>query len=732
MTVDPFTLEICRNRLDSIVQEMATALIKTSSSPTTTETKDFSTSLFDYKGRQLAFSGYILYHASSNWEGIQAIIRDYPLEEIHEGDVFIANDPCYGGGIHPGDVCIFMPHFVDGKIAGYSACASHQIDVGGGVPGGWNCEARENFAEALLLPPVKVMRKGEIDRSMWMLLMNNIRMPDRVGLDFKGLISSNIVAGKRITELGAAYGYDNFVNMQEEIHNLSEKSVRKRISEFADGTYSTTDWIENNGHDEGAWKIHCELKKEGDQLFFDYNKSDPQTDGFVNCGPSGLSGGVMVNVLQMIGYDIPYNDGFLRPIHFLSDEGKIVKASKPAPIGAGHMNATLKIQEVSMASINKMFAASKSPWRERSMGVWGDQWGLHLCHGLNREGNFEIYINMDGGGCGGAAYSTRDGIPVAGCPQQCGMDLPDVEFNEMNFPLFFQYKKLKKNSGGPGKFRGGLGLEYSWSIYGVKEMTNVIFYQRRAVPQIGMFGAPLVSTSKFVHVQDSDILDRFKNKKTHPQTLDDTPGDRYVTAVNDSACLLSDKDVFYVTNLGGSGWGDPIDRDSNLVLKDFLDGWIDEDQALKVYGVVFNKEKKSIDLEQTNSQRSKIRENRLKEATGGSKDYKQGSEEAIVFDHSPLIKVGKYDGKLMYQCASTQTIFGPVEKNWKELVPVIERKVDENYLKDRVLDVGIRKDQKQFIVREYISPKNGTQLEVELALEGSTIEYDSKPAHYGV
>ena len=135
--------------------------------------------------------------------------------------------------------------------------------------------------------------------------------------DFKGLISSNIVAGKRITELGAAYGYDNFVNMQEEIHNLSEKSVRNRISEFADGTYSTTDWIENNGHDEGAWKIHCELKKEGDQLFFDYNKSDPQTDGFVNCGPSGFSGGVMVNVLQMIGYDIPYNDGFLRPIHFL-------------------------------------------------------------------------------------------------------------------------------------------------------------------------------------------------------------------------------------------------------------------------------------------------------------------------------------------------------------------------------------------------------------------------------
>ena len=189
-----------------------------------------------------------------------------------------------------------------------------------------------------------------------------------------------------------------------------------------------------------------QLRKEGYQLFFDYNISDPQTDGFVICGPSGLSGGVMVNVLQMIGYDIPYNDGFLRPIHFLSDEGKIVKASKPAPIGAGHMNATLKIQEVSMASINKMFAASKSPWKERSMGVWGDQWGLHLCHGLNREGNFEIYINMDGGGCGGAAYSTRDGIPVAGCPQQCGMDLPDVEFNEMNFPLFFQYKKLKKNS----------------------------------------------------------------------------------------------------------------------------------------------------------------------------------------------------------------------------------------------------------------------------------------------
>ena len=567
---------------------------------------------------------------------------------------------------------------------------------------------------------------------MWMLLMNNIRRPDRVGLDFKGLISSNIVAGKRISELGDAYGYESFVSMQEEIHNLSEKSVRNRISEFADGTYSTTDWIENNGHDEGAWKIHCELRKEGDQLFFDYNKSDPQTDGFVNCGPSGLSGGVMVNVLQMIGYDIPYNDGFLRPIHFLSDEGKIVKASKPAPIGAGHMNATLKIQEVSMASINKMFAASQSPWKDRSMGVWGDQWGLHLCHGLNREGKFEIYINMDGGGCGGAAYSSRDGIPVAGCPQQCGMDLPDVEFNEMNFPLFFQYKKLKQNSGGPGKFRGGLALEYSWSIYGVKEMTNVIFYQRRAVPQIGMFGAPLVSTSKFVHIKDSDILDRINQKKVHPQSLEETPGDKTVTPVNDSACLLTNNDVFYVTNLGGSGWGDPIDRSPDLVLKDFLDGWINEEQATKIYGVIFNKELTSVDSDATLLNRENIRKKRLQEAKGGQKEYKSGNKEAVVYEHSPSIKVGKYDGELMYQCASSHTIFGSVKKNWKELVPFIERNIDKEYLDDRVLDIGIRENQKQFQVREYISPINGTQLEVELSQEGSKIEYDSKPSHYGV
>lgn len=726
---DPFTLEICRSRLDSVVQEMATTLIKTSSSPTTTETKDFSTSLFDYSGRQLAFSGYILYHASSNWEGIQAILRDYPLEEIDDGDVFIANDPCYGGGIHPGDVCVFQPHFHEDEIVGWSACASHQIDVGGGVAGGWNCDATECFAEALLLPPVKVMRKGVIDRSMWMLLMNNIRMPERVGLDFKGLISSNIVAGKRISELAMSYGKAEFKAMQDEILDLSEASMRQRISDLADGVYSAADWIENNGHKDGLWKVHCELRVEGDEMTFDYNKSDPQTDGFINCGPSGLSGGILVNVLQMFGYDIPFNDGFIRPIHFVADKGKLVNAAKPAPIGAGHMNATFKIQEASMAAINKMLAASGLPWRDRAMGIWGDNWTLHLCHGINRKGEFDIYINMDGGGCGGAAFSTRDGIPAAGCPQQCGMDLPDVEFNEMNFPLFFQFKKLRQNSGGPGRFRGGLGLEYGWSIYDVPEMNTVLFNQRHVVPHIGMFGAPLVSSSTFVHVKDSDILDRLESKAPHPTTLDDLPGKHRVTSVNDQTTVLSNRDVFYVANLGGGGFGDPISRDPALVAKDVRDQWVDQEQARKIYGVVIA-EDGSVDEAQTAAARQAIKEGRLGEATSGaSGDYAAGTKDAVVYHHSPGLDVGRYDGNLIFQCAQSGVIIGPAQRNWKEMVPRIERRIDSSYLDDRVVEIGLRNDP-ALISREYICPVSGILLEVELAVEGDPIEHDCRPAHY--
>ena len=726
---DPFTLEICRSRLGSIVQEMATTLIKTSSSPTTTETKDFSTSLFDYRGRQLAFSGYILYHASSNWEGIQTILRDYPLDEIGDGDVFIANDPCYGGGIHPGDVCVFQPHFHDGGIVAWSACASHQIDVGGGVAGGWNCDARECFAEALLLPPVKVMRKGVIDRSMWMLLMNNIRMPERVGLDFKGLISSNIVAGKRISELVASYGTLEFKAMQDEILDLSEVSMRQRISDLADGVYSAADWIENNGHEDGLWKIHCELRVEGDEMTFDYNRSDPQTDGFINCGPSGLSGGILVNVLQMFGYDIPFNDGFIRPIHFVADKGKLVNAEKPAPIGAGHMNATFKIQETCMAAINKMLAVSGSPWRERAMGIWGDNWTLHLCHGINREGNFDIYINMDGGGCGGAAFSTRDGIPAAGCPQQCGMDLPDVEFNEMNFPLFFQFKKLRANSGGPGRYRGGLGLEYGWSIYDVPEMNTVLFNQRHVVPHIGMFGAPLVSSSTFVHVKESDVLERLEKGEPHPTSLDALPGEHVVTSVNDQTTVLSNRDVFYVANLGGGGFGDPLSRPPALVAKDVRDGWVDHTQAREIYGVAVD-ESGQVDEGEAEALRRDIKAQRLVEASGGSAtNYEIGSKDAVIFHHSPGLDVGRYDGNLMFQCAETAAIIGPAQKNWKEMVPSIERRIDASYLADRVVEIGLRSDP-ALISREYICPVSGVMLEVELAVEGDPIEHDCRPEHY--
>lgn len=727
--LDPFTLEICRSRLDSIVQEMATALIKTSSSPTTTETKDFSTSLFDHRGRQLAFSGYILYHASSNWEGIQAILRDYPPEEIEDGDVFIANDPCYGGGIHPGDVCMFQPHFFDGRIAAWSACASHQIDVGGPVAGGWNCEARECLAEALLLPPVKIMRRGEIDRSMWLLLMNNIRMPERVGLDFKGLISSNNVAGRRISELAARYGYEAFCRMQDNILDLSEASMRRRIGELATGTYRAVDWIENDGHTDGLWKVACELRVEGDSMVFDYNGSDAQASGFINCGPSGLSGGVLVNVLQMFGYDIPFNDGFLRPIRFVAEEGKVVHAKKPAPIGAGHMNATFKIQECAMAAINKMLAASQSPWRERAMGIWGDNWTLHLCYGKNREGKFEIYINMDGGGCGGAAFSTRDGIPVAGCPQQCGMDLPDVEFNEMNFPLFFQFKRLRPNSGGAGKFRGGLGLEYAWSIYDVPEMNTVLFNQRHRVPHIGMFGAPLASSSTFIHIRNSDVLGRIRDGRPHPLRLEEIPGEHMVTSVNDQTTVLTNRDVFYVANLGGTGYGDPLTREPSLVARDVTDGYVDARIAALVYGVVLTP-RGDVDEVGTMKRRTEIKTLRVAQAKGGiSAGHPKGKRAAVEYHHNPSIDVGRYNGVLAFQCAQCDQQFGPATENWKLLVPHIERVIDRSYLDDHGVEIGLSVTP-ALLSREYVCPSCGALLETELAVEGDAIIDDSQPAHY--
>jgi N-methylhydantoinase B len=728
-TIDPFTIEICRNRLDSIVQEMATALIKTSSSPTTTETKDFSCSLFDYQGRQLSFAGYILYHASSNWEGIEAIRREYPPSEIEDGDVFIANDPCFGGGIHPGDVCVFQPHFHDGQIVAWSACASHQIDVGGAVPGGWNSTATECYAEAILMPPVKIVRRGTIDRSMWMLLMNNIRMPDRVGLDFKGLIASNSVAGRRLRELAALYGNERFSAMQDRILDLSEASMRRRITELAAGTYRAVDWIENNGHEDGLWRVACELRVTPEGMVFDFNDSDPQTQGFVNCGPSGMGGGALVHIIQMFGYDIPYNDGFLRPFQFVADRGKLVNATKPAPVSAGHMNATFKIQEVAQACINKMLAASPPPWNGRAMGMWADNWTLHLCYGLNREGSFEIYINMDGGGCGGAALPMRDGIPVAGCPQQCGMDLPDVEFNEMNFPLLFHFKKLRKNSGGAGRYRGGLGLEYAWSIYGVPEMNVVLFNQRYKVPQYGMFGADIVSSSMFAHYRETDLRERLAGGIALPVSRSEITGEGEVTSVNDLTRVLTDNDIFYVANCGGGGYGDPLLRDPALVVRDVRDGYVDADVAQNVYGVVL-KPGGEADAGATQRLRDEIRRARLAAANAGRRGpHELGTRDAVVGEHSPAIRLGRYGTGLFFQCTQCNTLLSSAQSNWKTEVSIIESPIDTKYLAHHRLEIGLRSDP-AMIARHYLCPGCGTALEVEMAVEGDSIDQDSRPDHY--
>jgi N-methylhydantoinase B len=253
--LDPFVLEITRNRLDAVVADMATTLIRTSGNAGVTEGHDLSCAIYDEHGNGLAYSYYILIHVRSTKEGVLAIKRDF-AGDINPGDVFIANDPYWGGGVHPGDVCVFKPIFADEQLIGFSGASCHLYDVGGMTPGSFSPQARNTFQESLNIPPAKIVRRGEIDPSVWNLILNNVRTSQQNAMDFKALIASCNLAEKRLMEIVGAMGVAQYRAACQTLQELSEAAVRARIARIQDGVYEATNWLEHNGHDNDLYRVH--------------------------------------------------------------------------------------------------------------------------------------------------------------------------------------------------------------------------------------------------------------------------------------------------------------------------------------------------------------------------------------------------------------------------------------------------------------------------------------------
>ncbi|MPZ57733.1 MAG: hydantoinase B/oxoprolinase family protein [Rhizobiales bacterium] len=592
-TINPIIFEVIRNRLIAITEEMRVALQSVSGSPTVTEASDFFTGLFTPVGAVASMGFQVAYHAPVSGAFIRHI-GSKPSMTVADGDMFIGNDP-YIAALHQNDVQMVAPIFAGTEIIAWAGVEAHETDVGGMDFASWSPKAKEIWQEGMRIPCVKLIDGGEMRDDVLEMIVTASRLPALLGLDIRAFIATLNVARDRVSELARRYGADVVTEAMGMVIASSEARMRARLKELPDGEFHAADFLEHDGHGNVLYTLDCRIEKRGDALTLDYSGSSRQSPGFINCTRPGLMGAVCGSVLPTFAFDMPWNQGALTPFEVVAPDGLICTAKFPAPVGSATVETVWVTANATMLALNKILAASPH-YRHRAQGLHAGAMATFNLGGINQFGEpFGLHL-MDPIAAGGAAWPGKDGVDGGGpitSPVSC---IADVEKNEQVVPLFYFHRRLARDTGGPGKFRGGMSAEVSLTLGGIEQAHALVMTHGVEVPNGHGFaggwpGATIRQTWGRNAAKDGRLTD----------------GEWQVFPPKPGLMLMTNRDVFAVSWQGGGGYGDPLEREPEAVARDVAAGAVSPEAAEMVYGVCHN----GLDRPATEARRTAIRLDRL-------------------------------------------------------------------------------------------------------------------------
>ena len=549
---DPILLELIKNALDTIVDEMAIALVRTAYSNNLKNAMDMSCALCDAEGRLIAQGLTLPLHLGSIPDAM-ARVRQKFAGRTNPGDVFILNDP-FEGGTHLPGFYIFKPIFLDGALVGWSASIGHQLDVGGKTPGGNGCDATEIFQEGLRIPAVKLYAAGEPVDAVFEMIDRNVRVPRQVLGDVRSQVAACLTGEKGYLKLIAQHGAARFQACTTTLLAQAERLARTAISRMPDGTYEFTDWLDDDGIDPDPIPLTVALTVAGDRMIADFTGSAPQVRGGINSPLPFTKSAVYATVRHLIGGDPPNNEGYFRPIEVIAPPGTIVNPVMPAAVAARGLTG--------FRLANALFGALAqiAPDRVFACEVGGDT-GVSF-GGYDRERRPFVFLEFLFGSWGGRP--ARDGVDACSSSVVNFSNNP-IEVIESEYPLLIERYGYVPDSGGAGKHRGGLAVERQYRFLEATGTLQLRTDRRRHLPY-GLAGGRPGTPS-------DNVLNPDGERRQLP-----------------SKCTLEIRqgDVFRHLLAGAGGWGNPLERDPELVLKDVLEEKLSADYARREYGVAID------------------------------------------------------------------------------------------------------------------------------------------------
>jgi N-methylhydantoinase B len=693
-TVDPVTFEIIRHKLYSIMDEAIIALENVSGSPITNEGHDLMASLYKADGGLMVGGVGFLHHLTSAAQAVKHILATYADDPgIDEDDVYFLNDS-YTAALHPPDVYLISPIHYEGRLTGFAANFVHVTDIGAVDPGGFSPSARDNYQEGFQTKGLKIVERGKVRRDVLDTFLNMVRDPGMTQLDLKSQLAANHVAKQRMRELYRDYGVDVVESVSEELIRQSEQLVRQRLSELPDGEWRVREYIDMPGANA---KVELRVTKEADTLTYDFSGSSPQVELGVNCSYWATWGGLFAPIFPLLAWDVTWNEGVTRPIRLIAPEGTIVNCTRPAPISIATVGTIQIVNNLSTLALSKIFGSSERH-RYRPTAVWHGSHAHVETHGFTREGEFFIAPLTDTF-CGAAgARSFADGVDMGGEIPNIVSRWANAESQELNTPIRYLFRRAVPDSGGPGKYRGGVCHEYAFTPNGTSGPMGLVLFGKgtRAPMSLGLFGGYPGCNVGYTTFRAANVDEQPTSREeiTAESSVDQFWGH----------LELDEGDIQYVRFMGGGGYGDPIDRDPALVEADVRAGLVGERAARDVYGVVVG------DTDATAQRRLQIRTERL----GREPATTRADVEPAGFRLSEYLQRTAADGAT--QCTWCGIEFAPPGDDWKNHAVVRRVPVDE---------AGpLRTASDDFALVQSCCPGCGTLLDTELAAVDDPLLHD--------
>lgn len=709
--LDPVTYEVIRHRLWSINDEAAITMIHVSGSPVVHAT-DFNFAMYTADGDMATVGTYYMIPVGTMSLMVKEIIATFGAnDDIEEGDAFFCNDP-FIAAAHQNDVQVMTPFFYKGDLAGWTGGSAHQLDVGGMEPGSWCPKATDVYQEGLRVPPIKLNRAGKRQNDVWTILTSASRLPLMLEMDLNAMMAANTVAHQRLTDLTDRYGREDVRVAMDMAIDQSEQVIRQALRELPDGEFFHTDYLDHDGHNNEIYPIMCHLTKRRDELIFDFTGSAPQTPGFVNSTRPATLGAVASGLFALLGPDAPsWNAGVLAPTTIILPEASIVHASPPAPVSASSVAASWIASHCVVATLSKLIATSPRTASESTASTDGS-WPLLNIGGINQYGEPFGDMFMDPIGWGGGAYSDRDGIDTGGAFIAPTAQIIDVESKETTVPVLYLWRRERPDTGGPGRNRGGVTLEFAVTLYGDNTVFSTLATHGVAQPNCaGLFGGYPGSGSGYELVQNSNIFECYARGDI-PSVVSDLSGDVVPLEAKTSMFQLHNGDVLNVLPQGGGGFGDPVSRDPEAVATDIRDRRVTPGAAATVYGVVLGGDS-GVDVDATVKRRAEICADRLERAEPGTPVEQASKDAPVLFSNGDALEVAGDADNAFFRCRKCRTSLGHKGQSWKDRASSLDLNAEE---------VGghITLDPRMAIT-QYLCPGCGASLEVDVRRTGDAV-----------